>query len=69
MNNDLFETVIRNAKNLPKCDFPADSVLKQIASDMSNEQRSEFCKVCVSKGVFEYEYGKVVTAKQKIVIA
>lgn len=69
MNNNLFETVIRNAKNLPKCDFPTDATLRQIASEMNSEQLSEFCKILISKGVFEYEYGRIVTGKEGFVIA
>lgn len=69
MNKNLFETVIRNAKNLPKCDFPTDATLRQICSEMDSEQLSAFCKVLISKGVFEYEAGRIVTFKERFVIA
>lgn len=32
MKKNLFEIVMNNAKNLPKCDFPTDETLRQILS-------------------------------------
>lgn len=68
MKKNLFEIVMNNAKNLPKCDFPTDATLRQICSEMDSEQLSVFCEVLISKGVFEYEAGRIVTFKERFVI-
>ena len=68
MKKNLFEIVMNNVKNLPKCDFPTDATLRQICWEMDSEQLSVFCEVLISKGVFEYEAGRVVTFKERFVI-
>lgn len=68
MNKNLFDIVIINAKNLPKCDFPTDATLRQICSEMDSEQLLVFSKILISKGVFDYKNGRIVTGKEKFVI-
>lgn len=68
MNKNLFEIVIINAKKLPKCDFPTDATLRQICLEMDSEQLLVFSKILISKGVFDYKNGRIVTCKEKFVI-
>ena len=68
MDDVLFETLIRNAKVLPPCDFPGATKLLNICQQMNNTQLSDFCKILIEKGIFKYEYGQIVTTKGRLLI-
>ena len=68
MDDVLFETLIRNAKNFPPCDFPGATKLLNICQQMNKTQLSDFCKILIEKGIFKYEYGQIVTAKGRLLI-
>lgn len=69
MGDSTFNTVIRNAKNLPRCDFPNDTKILEICKEMNSNQLSEFCKILFEKGVCEYWYGQIVTSKRHLLIS
>lgn len=68
MNAETFETVMRNAKNLPKCDFPKGEFIRNMCRQMTDEQLIAFCNVCLRKGVMEYENGYIVTCVEGAVV-
>ena len=68
MDDVLFETLIRNAKDFPPCDFPGATKLLNICQQMNNTQLSDFCKILIEKGIFKYEYGQIVTTKGRLLI-
>lgn len=69
MDDSTFNMVIRNAKNLPRCDFPNDTKILEICKEMNSNQLSEFCKILFEKGVCEYWYGQMVTSKRHLLIS
>ena len=68
MDDVLFETLIRNAKDFPPCNFPGATKLLNICQQMNKTQLSDFCKILIEKGIFKYEYGQIVTAKGRLLI-
>lgn len=68
MDDVLFETLIRNAKAFPPCDFPGATKLLNICQQMNKTQLSDFCKILIEKGIFTYEYGQIVTTKGRLLI-
>lgn len=68
MDNVVFETLIRNAKKLPPCDFPGAAKLLNICQQMNKTQLSDFCKILIEKGIFTYECGQIVTTKGRLLI-
>lgn len=59
MRKTMFDTLIRNLKNLPPCDFPDTEKLQELSSDMTFEQLQTFAVLLVSKGKASYYYGKI----------
>lgn len=68
MDDVVFETLIRNAKAFPPCDFPGATKLLNICQQMNKTQLSDFCKILIEKGIFTYEYGQIVTTKGRLLI-
>ena len=68
MDDVVFETLIRNAKAFPPCDFPGATKLLNICQQMNKTQLSDFCKILIEKGIFTYEYGEIVTTKGRLLI-
>lgn len=68
MDDVLFETLIRNAKKFPPCDFPEATKLLNICQQMNKTQLSDFCKILIEKGIFKYECGQIVTTKGRLLI-
>lgn len=62
MDDVVFETLIRNAKALPPCDFPPAIVLHQASEDMTDRQKKEYSHILLNNGLAIYHNGEIVTA-------
>jgi len=60
MQKKLFDTLIRNLKNSPKCDIPSADILQELSLQMTFEQINTYARLLVDKGAAEYNYGRII---------